>query len=284
MKEDAMGESFGSRVAIAVAATGPLCAGVDPSAQLLRDWGLSDDVIGLRAFCRICVEGFAGAVGVIKPQAAFFERHGAAGMAELEMLIQEAQGAGLLVLVDAKRGDVDSTVEAYADAWVGSKSRLAADAVTVHPYLGLAALTPMITLAGQTGRGVIVVVRSSNPEGRSLQQAVTAEGPTVEEALLADIAAWNEGPEVPSGTVGAVIGATLPRSEFPLAQLGGVILAPGLGAQGARPADVADRFGGCAPGSVLASTSRSLLANGPDPAVLRKAAAALSAELSALLD
>ena len=275
--------SFGERVAGAVGRMGPLCAGIDPSGALLADWALPDSVVGLREFCAVCVEAFAGTVPVIKPQVAFFERHGSAGLAELEELIRQAQQAGLLVIVDAKRGDIDSTAEAYADAWVGPQSPLAADAVTVHPYLGLAALAPIITLAGVTGRGVIVVVRSSNPEGRSLQQAVTAEGPSVEEALLAEIAAWNGGGTVPPGTVGAVVGATLPPSAFPLSQLGGVILAPGLGAQGARPHDVAERFAGCGAGTVLASTSRTLLSNGPDPARLRKAAATLVGELSALM-
>jgi orotidine-5'-phosphate decarboxylase len=275
--------SFGSRVSRAVGRTSPLCAGVDPSGHLLRDWGLSDDVAGLRMFCRICVEAWRDVVPVIKPQLAFFERHGSGGVAELERLISEATAAGLLVIADAKRGDIDSTAAAYADAWVGAESPLAADAVTVHPYLGLAALTPLVTLAGRTGRGVIVVTRSSNPEGRSLQQAVTASGDSVEDALLAGIAEWNASGAIPAGTVGAVIGATLPPSAFPLPQLGGVILAPGLGAQGANPADVASRFGGCPTGSVLASTSRSLLAAGPEVSQLRKAATELGHELSTLM-
>lgn len=283
MKEHTLGESFGVRVAAAVRTTGPLCAGVDPSGELLRDWGLADDVVGLREFCRVCVDAFAGSVGVIKPQVAFFERHGSAGMAALEELIQRAGQAGLIVIADAKRGDIDSTAAAYADAWLGLGSPLAADAVTVHPYLGLAALAPMVNLAGRNGKGVIVVTRSSNPEGRSLQEAMTGQGPSVEESLLAEIAGWNGGGTVPSGTVGAVIGATLPKSTFPLSQLGGVILAPGLGAQGARPADVADRFGGCPPGSVLASSSRSLLAKGPDASSLRQAASALAHELATLM-
>ena len=275
--------SFGERVAQAVDRLGPLCAGIDPSASLLAAWGLRDDVKGLRSFCRICVEAFGGVVPVIKPQVAFFERHGSAGLAELERLLADAREAGLLVLADAKRGDIDSTAEAYADAWLGEGSSLAADAVTVHPYLGLAALAPLIRLAGRTGRGVIVVTRSSNPEGRSLQEAVTSSGASVEESLLAEISAWNQSAEIPTGTVGAVIGATLPRSTFPLSQLGGVILAPGLGAQGARPEDVADRFSGCVPGSVIASTSRSLLAAGPDPTDLGQAAAELAKELATVL-
>ena len=270
-----MADSFGDRVAAAVAATGPFCAGVDPSASLLRDWGLGDDARGLRTFCATCLDAFAVTVGVIKPQVAFFERHGSPGIAELERLIAGARAAGIVVIADGKRGDIDSTAEAYADAWLGDSSPLAADAVTAHAYLGLAALLPLVRLAGANGRGVFVVARSSNPEGRSLQQAVTAGGPAVEDMLLGEIAALNGSTEVPWGTVGAVVGATLEPSAFPLSQLGGVILAPGLGAQGAGPDDVAKRFAGCRPGTVLPSSSRALLSAGPDPAQLRRRAAVL---------
>ena len=209
-----MTEGFGDRVAAAVRATGPLCAGIDPSPALLGAWGLTDDADGLASFCRTCVEAFAGLVAAVKPQVAFFERHGSAGMAVLERLIADASAAGLVVIADAKRGDIDSTAEAYADAWLGARSPLAADAVTVHPYLGLAALAPLVSRAGATGRGVLVVVRSSNPEGRELQRATTSRGVPVEDMLLADIASMNDGPEIPRGTVGAVIGATLEPSEF----------------------------------------------------------------------
>jgi orotidine-5'-phosphate decarboxylase len=275
-----MADTFGDRVAAAVRATGPLCAGIDPSAAMLDAWGLSDDARGLRAFGATCIEAFAGAVGVIKPQVAFFERHGSAGMAELERLVSVARQAGLVVINDAKRGDIDTTAQAYADAWVGAASPLAADALTVHAYLGLGALAPLIRLAAANGRGVIVVARSSNPEGRSLQRAITAEGASVEDMLLGEIAALNASADIPAGTVGAVIGATLPPSEFPLSQLKGVILAPGLGAQGAGPADVAARFAGCAPGTVLPSSSRGLLQYGPQPDELRRHAESLVRELS----
>jgi orotidine-5'-phosphate decarboxylase len=278
-----MADAFGDRVAAAVRATGPLCAGIDPSAELLHDWGLTDDARGLCTFVTTCVEAFAGEVGVVKPQVAFFERHGAAGMAELERLVALAADAGLVVVNDAKRGDIDSTARAYADAWLGDASPLAGDAVTVHAYLGLGALGPLVSLAAGSGRGVLVVARSSNPEGRALQQAVTAEGASVEDMLLAEVAALNGSAGVPAGTVGAVIGATLPRSQFPLGQLKGVILAPGLGAQGAGPADVAERFAGCAPGSVLPSSSRGLLRHGPDPVTLRSHARSLVRELSAAM-
>ena len=278
-----MADSFGDRVAAAVATTGPLCAGIDPSPALLAAWGLTDDAQGLRSFCASCVQGFAGAVSVVKPQVAFFERHGSAGMAELERFIAEARGAGLIVIADAKRGDIDSTADAYADAWLGEASPLAADAVTAHPYLGLGALAPLVQRGAANGRGVVVVVRSSNPEGRGLQQAVTSDGTAVEDMLLAGIAALNGSPEVPAGTVGAVIGATLEPSPFALSQLGGVILAPGLGAQGAGPADVATRFAGCRPGTVLPSSSRGLLLEGPNPADLGRSARSLNRELTAAM-
>jgi orotidine-5'-phosphate decarboxylase len=278
-----MADTFADRVAAAVHATGPLCAGIDPSPSLLDAWGLSDDAGGLRTFGATCVEAFAGTVGVIKPQVAFFERFGAAGLAELERLVAAAREAGLVVINDAKRGDIDTTAQAYGDAWVGDASPLAADAVTVHAYLGLGALVPLVRLAAANGRGVLVVARSSNPEGRSLQQAVTSAGTSVEDMLLGEIAALNGSAEVPAGTVGAVIGATLAPSGFPLSQLGGVILAPGLGAQGAGPAEVAERFAGCAPGTVLPSSSRGLLQHGPRPDELRRQAQSLVRALSAAM-
>lgn len=263
---------FGVRVAEAVGSLGPLCVGVDPSGTLLGEWGLPDDASGLREFAARCIDAFAGAVPVLKPQVAFFERHGAAGIGVLQELLADARDAGLLVIADAKRGDIDSTSAAYADAWLGDGSPLAADAVTVNPYLGLGALRPMTTLAVATGRGVVVVVRSSNPEGRLVQEAATATGESVEDALLAEVAALNAAEGAAVGSVGVVVGATLEPSAFDLSGLGGIVLAPGVGAQGAGPGDVARLFGGCPEGTVLPSVSRSVLAHGPDVAGLRAAA------------
>ncbi len=276
---------FGERLAAAVGTTGPLCAGIDPSASLLAAWGLPDDATGLGEFGYRCVDAFADVVPVVKPQVAYFERHGSAGMAALESLVIAARAAGLLVITDAKRGDIGSTMEAYASAWLDDASPFAGDAVTAVAYLGLGALEPMVRLAGSTGRGVIVVVRSSNPEGRELQQARTGagSGPSVEDMLLGQIGALNAGGTLPPGTVGAVVGATLAASDFDLATLGGPILAPGLGAQGATAGDVAALFGGCPPGSVVASSSRSLLVAGPDVVSLRKAAVAARDEVAAAL-
>jgi orotidine-5'-phosphate decarboxylase len=278
-------EGFGARVAAAVARTGPLCAGIDPSSELLKAWGLSDDGPGLRQFGLRCVEAFAGVVPVVKPQVAFFERCGAAGVAALEAVLEEARSAGLLVIADAKRGDIGSTMEAYARAWLDPGSPLRADGVTAAPYLGLGAIQPMIDLAGSTGRGVLVVARSSNPEGRSLQQARTGEGrgPAVEDMLLAGIAALNRDGRRPPGTVGAVVGATLDPSDFRLADLGGVILAPGVGVQGGTAAGVGALFAECPPGSVLASSSRSLLTHGPDVTALGEAAVKARDEMADVL-
>jgi orotidine-5'-phosphate decarboxylase len=285
MDENGVESSFGTKLALAVGRTGPLCAGIDPSASLLTAWGLGDDADGLSQFGSRCMEAFAGVVPVIKPQVAFFERHGSAGIAALESLIAEARSAGLLVIADAKRGDIGSTMEAYASAWLEDVSPLAADAVTAVPYLGLGALSPMFDLAATSGRGVIVVVRSSNPEGRVLQEARTGagDGPSVEDLLLSQIAELNGGAAVPTGTVGAVVGATLAPSSFALASLGGPILAPGVGAQGATADDVGALFEGCAPGSVVANVSRSVLSAGPEVAALRKAAQAGRDEMAAAL-
>jgi orotidine-5'-phosphate decarboxylase len=272
---------FGRRVIQAVARHGPLCAGIDPSADLLARWGLADDATGLRVFVDRCVEAFDGEVGVIKPQVAFFERHGAAGMAVFEHLRAVAADAGLFLIADAKRADIGNTMEAYAEAWLGPASPFRGDAVTAVAYLGLGTLEPFFELARTQGRGVIVVVRSSNPDGRLLQTARTehGRGPAAEDALLAEISRRNGPDGLASASVGAVVGATTDASEFPLARMGGPILAPGVGAQGATAADVKRRFGDCPPGSVLPSASRSLLEAGPDVGALADAARRLQAEM-----
>ena len=239
---------------------------------------------GLRSFGLACVEAFAGVVPVVKPQVAFFERLGSAGMAALEEVLAAARDAGLVTIADAKRGDIGSTMAAYASAWLDPASPLVADAVTVMPYMGIGALRPALDLAAAGGRGVIVVTRSSNPEGRSLQTAVTATGPSVEDAAARRGGrartragsrcrarwAWSSGP--PSSP-----------SAFDLAGLGGVILAPGFGAQGGTTETVRTLFGGCAPGTVLPSASRSLLSEGPDVGTLRAAAARECAALRDVL-
>ena len=284
-----MTEGFARRVAAAVSATGPLCAGIDPSADLLDHWGLDDSPQGLRTFGLRCVEAFAGVVPVVKPQVAFFERMGSAGVAVLEEVLAACSDAGLLAIADAKRGDIGSTMAAYASAWLDPASPLVADAMTALAYMGLGALQPAFDLAAASGRGVIVVVRSSNPEGRRLQEARTtgtdgdARGPAVEDMLLAEIAGLNRGGLPVAGTVGAVVGATRSPSEFDLARLGGVVLAPGVGFQGGTAEGAGRLFAGCAPGTVLPSVSRSLLVAGPDAVALREAAVKECATLGSAL-
>ncbi len=128
--------------------TGPLCAGIDPSAPLLEEWGLPESAEGVREFGLRCVEAFAGVVPVVKPQVAFFERLGGVrGMASLESVLSAARDAGLLVIADAKRGDIGPTMSAYASAWLDPVGPLAADAVTVLPYMGIGSLRPTFDLA-----------------------------------------------------------------------------------------------------------------------------------------
>src|SRR5437764_1658433 len=124
---------FGTRLAEAMAARGSLCVGIDPHPGLLADWGLPVDAKGLERFALTAVEAVAGEVPVIKPQSAFFEAYGSAGIAVLERTIDEARQAGALVLLDVKRGDVGSTMAAYAAAYLAAGAPLAADAITVSP-------------------------------------------------------------------------------------------------------------------------------------------------------
>ena len=257
----------------------PLCVGVDPSAESLKAWGLSDDVSGLRAFCERLVAVAAPLVAVMKPQAAFFERHGPEGMAVLRDTVAAIQRRGTLALIDVKSGDIGSTVIAYGDAYLGPNSAYRGDAMTLSPYLGLAALGPIFDRARSAGGGVFVVVRSSNPEGGALQRAMMADGRSVAEQLADDIAAAN-GSEI--GPIGAVVGATLGAEAGALAARmpNALLLVPGIGAQGATIADVRRDFGPHY-ARVIPSVSRGIARAGPDPAALRKAVEHLAEPLAA---
>ena len=179
---------FGRRLADAVSRRGPLCPGIDPHPELIRAWGLTVDADGLAKFCDVCVAAFAD-FAVVKPQVAFFEAFGAQGFAVLERTIGALQAAGVLVLADAKRGDIGSTMAAYADAWAGD-SPLAADAVTASPYLGFGSLQPLLDTAAAHDRGVFVLAATSNPEGASVQRADVG-GRTVAQSIVDAAAAVN---------------------------------------------------------------------------------------------
>ena len=259
---------------------GPLVFGMDPFGDLLETWGLGDTPDGLDAFVDIVVAAAAETVGIVKPQSAFYERHGWRGIRSLSRLVDSCRSSGLLVLLDVKRGDVGSTNTAYAEAYLGQTAGIPVDAMTITAYLGFEAMRPILERAHATGTGVFVVTRSTNPEGRSIQRARHSSGATVEQQLLAEIAAANR--RVAPGGIGpfgSVFGPTHgPPEEFDLRDMNGLFLAPGVGAQGAKPMDVATCFAAC-PERVLPSASRSLLSAGPDPLRLRAAAEDLATEL-----
>ncbi|WP_235032262.1 orotidine-5'-phosphate decarboxylase [Actinacidiphila yanglinensis] len=246
---------------------GQLCVGIDPHARLLTDWGLPDDPGGLERFTMTVVDALAEHTAVFKPQSAFFERFGSRGVAVLEKAVARARAAGALVLMDAKRGDIGSTMAAYAATYLDKDSPLFCDAVTVSPYLGFESLRPALDAAAVSGAGVFVLALTSNPEGAQVQRATAAGGRSVAQVMLDAIAAENEGVR-PLGSVGAVVGATLGEVGADLA-VNGPLLAPGVGAQGATPADLPAVFGAALP-NVLPSVSRDVLRHGPDAGALLK--------------
>ena len=270
-----MADPFAARFAAVRARFGPLVFGADPHGPLLRAWGLTDNADGLERFTDIVLQAATGTVGLIKPQSAFYERHGWQGIRALTRLVENARQAGILVVLDVKRGDVGSTNDAYAQAYLGDGAAIEADALTVHPYLGLAAMGAFVDRASQAGACLLVVTRSSNPEGRAVQAAV-------ERSLLDDIRILNE-KLAPGqiGPIGAVIGPAPvdpPLDPRAMAAANALFLAPGVGAQGATPEDVARTFAAC-PERVMPSASRSLLAAGPDVHALTAAAAILNQRL-----
>jgi orotidine-5'-phosphate decarboxylase len=275
-------ETFGKKLADAVAARGPLCAGIDPHPGLLKAWDLPVDARGLEKFALTATEALAGEVAVVKPQSAFFEAFGAAGVAVLERVVRLAKEAGALVLLDVKRGDIGSTMAAYTAAYLAEGAAVESDAITVSPYLGFGSLAPALETASAGGKGLFVLARTSNPEAQSLQNAVLGNGKTVAQGIVDAAAEVNAGAE-PYGSVGVVVGATIGAGELDLGALNGPILAPGFGAQGATAADLRKLFG---PGlnGVLPASSRDILKHGPAVDALRAAVKRTQASLAATND
>lgn len=258
--------SFGARLRVALDTHGPLCVGIDPHEALLRAWGLDASASGAREFGLRTVEAAAGRVGIVKPQVAFYERYGSAGFAALEDVMAAARTAGLLVIADAKRGDIGTTMDAYAAAWLVPGAPLECDAVTLSPYLGTDALHGALSTALEHDKGAFVLAATSNPEAAAGQQARIDDEETVAERVAHDVAARNIGAPGSLGSVGLVVGATVDRRAFGLTDIvlaGTPILAPGFGAQGAEPADLGRLFGYVA-SQVVASESRSVLSAGPE--------------------
>lgn len=257
---------YASRHHAAVAQRGRLCAGIDPHAELLEQWGLPVSAAGLAEFADICVEALAPVAAVIKPQIAFFEVFGADGFTVLERVIRSCREAGALVLADAKRGDIGTTMAAYASAWLDDGSSLCADAVTVSPYLGFEALRPALDAASASQRCAFVLARTSNPDGAEIQLA-DAAGRSVGQTIVDAAADQNRDGRA---SVGLVVGATRAHG-LDLAALHGPILAPGLGAQGATPDDLPEVFAGADTGWLVPASSRGVLRAGPGVTALRDA-------------
>lgn len=287
-----MSAAFGDRLAKAMAERGPLCVGIDPHPNLLEQWGLEDSAAGLAAFTEAVYEGCAPFAAALKPQVALFERHGSAGLAVLEALFAHAAADGVLIVADAKRGDIGSTMKAYADAWLGSSSPLGTDSVTLSPYLGFESLRPALDLADENDRGTFVLALTSNPEGKSVQHVGASEsghsgesGGAVAKRIIAAATAENASRQWeqmgPCGlVVGATVGQALVDLGIDLSVFNGPILSPGYGAQGASAADLYRVFAGVE-SQVLVNSSRGVLAAGPSVEGLAQAAQAARDDLLA---
>ncbi|TYL45149.1 orotidine-5'-phosphate decarboxylase [Nocardioides sp. BGMRC 2183] len=274
---------FGARFTAALAERGPLCVGIDPHGALLRAWGYSDDVAGLERFALEAVETIAPHVSVVKPQSAFYERFGSRGVAVLERVIAQSRAAGALVLLDVKRGDIGSTSQAYADAYLDQSSPIAADAITLSPYLGFGSLQPFVETARRHDAGIFVLAATSNKEGPEVQEAVTTEqygARPVAATVLEHLRVLNQGAD-PLGSFGAVVGATIDGSGLDFA-FNGPILAPGYGEQGGTAADIGRIFGASA-AQVTASSSRGILRLGPDADAMQDAVRRANDDLRGLL-
>ena len=258
---------FGGRLREALATRGPLCVGIDPHEHLLAEWGLPASAAGTRDFGLRVVDAASGRVGIVKPQVSFFERWGSTGFAALEDVLAAARAAGLVVIADAKRGDIGTTMDAYARAWLTPGSPLEADAVTLSPYLGVGSLTGTLEYALAHDKGAFVLAATSNSEARRLQGARDGGGATVAAGVVEEISAFNARTAAagePAG-LGFVIGATVGLAEAGLADAlvpAAPVLAPGFGAQGAQPAHLAALTRTLA-SPVVASESRSILSVGP---------------------
>ena len=268
---------FGDRLAAAMDEYGPLCAGIDPHPSLLQAWGLEDSAESLRTFTTAVYEGCAPYVAALKPQVALFERHGSAGLAVLEELFARAAEDRVLIVADAKRGDIGSTMKAYADAWLGTSSPLGTDSVTLSPYLGFESLRPALDAATANQRGTFVLALTSNPEGKSVQHVGKAEdtGAVAKQVIAAATAENTAQTWERMGSCGLVVGATvgeaLKELAIDLSTFNGPILSPGYGAQGASAEDLYQIFAGVE-SQVLVNSSRGVLSAGPQLADLARAA------------
>jgi orotidine-5'-phosphate decarboxylase len=270
-------DHFADRLCAAVRRKGnSVCVGLDPRWEALpeevrrrhRDDSLTAVACAYEEFCARVIDVVAPLVPVVKPQSAFFEACGPAGMVALRRLLRRARARGLITILDGKRNDIASTAEAYADAAFGgvrAAGRLhsvwEADALTVNPYLGRDALEPFLHSARRAGGGVFVLVRTSNPGAGQFQDLECAGRPLYQHVAAA-VGEWARAHlgACGLGDVGAVVGATYPAELTALRQLlpEAIFLVPGFGAQGASAADTAPAFRPDGLGAVI-NSSRGIL-------------------------
>jgi len=277
--------TFGSRLSSSMEEYGPLCVGIDPHPGLLEAWHLPDNADSLQLFSDAVIDASIGRAAAVKPNAAFFERYGSRGMAVLENLLGRCREVGLLTVLDAKRGDIGSTMQAYAEAFLMPGAPFEADSLTVSPYLGVGSLQPAFDLASGYRKGIFVLALTSNAEGPSVQHAISPGGKSVAADVASAATQLNLGAK-PMGSIGLVVGATVGSAVrdlgIDLAALNGPILAPGVGAQGAGPAEVEQVFGN-ARGRVLVNQSRGVLRAGPSVEGLAEAISLASTEARSVL-
>lgn len=265
--------SYWRRLKEATSERGPLCVGIDPHPSLLNAWGLELSAAGVERCARTLIDALGESVAAFKPQSAFFEAFGSAGVAALERVLADIRGTGALSILDVKRGDIGSTMEAYAEAYLADGSPLAADAITLSPYLGFGSLAPAFERAHRYERGVYVLARTSNPEGGAVQLAL-ADDASVAQSIID--AATEANHLSRQKAIGLVVGGTHADLGCDLSDFNASILVPGIGAQGGRIEDLPALFGD-AVDQVLAVVGRGVIAAGPD-------AGALQAKVSRLLD
>ncbi|MFZ1412236.1 MAG: orotidine-5'-phosphate decarboxylase [Micropruina sp.] len=263
--------TYWRRLKAVTAERGSLCVGIDPHPSLLKAWGLGVNAAGLEACSRRMIEALGATVAVFKPQSAFFEAHGSAGVAVLERVLADIRDVGSLSILDVKRGDIGSTMDAYADAYLADGSPLAADAITLSPYLGFGSLQPAFDRAHRYERGVYVLARTSNPEGGQVQLAMCTdrEGSVVQE-IIDDATRANHASR--QRAIGLVVGGTHTSLGCDVADFNGSILVPGIGFQGGRIEDLPALFGD-AVDQVLPVVGRGVISAGPDgPAMAERVA------------
>ena len=262
--------NFGMQLARRMEDLGAVCTGIDPHSGLLEAWGLEDSAAGVREFGLRTVDALWEHTAAFKPQSAFFERHASQGIAALEEVLEHCRQAKVPVILDVKRGDIGSTMDGYADAYLSGPLR--SDAITVSPYLGPGSLEKTARRAGADGQGLFVLALTSNPEGAAIQHT-GGQGRSVANTVVTSVQAWND--EIAPGQVGPfglVVGATIGEAAKNLGidfeSFSGILLAPGVGAQGAGAPELRGVFGSALP-RVLASASRSILGGGPHADGLR---------------